>query len=242
VSEGHWFFSSSLAAPGEVFALSDPEAGHAIRTRRLRPEDHLTLFDGKGGLADAVISDISQKPLKVQVRVKGLRTVDPPRPNLHVMTALPKGDRQSTMIDMLTQVGMDQFSPLLCERCVSRPQSQHYPRWERLVIEASKQSRRAWLPELCAPLPLDAANLVFDGPLLVADGEGEQLDDLTDRLAGVSDAVHLAVGPEGGFTDNERQLLRESGAHFVSLGPNVLRVETAAVSLSAVIRGLCGKP
>ena len=75
MSEGHWFFSSSLAAPGEVFALSDTEAGHAIRTRRLRPEDHLTLFDGRGGLADAVISDISQKPLKVQVRVKGLRTV-----------------------------------------------------------------------------------------------------------------------------------------------------------------------
>ncbi|MEK9941120.1 MAG: RsmE family RNA methyltransferase [Gammaproteobacteria bacterium] len=240
MSDSHWFFVEQIPSVGVEFALSDSEAGHAIRARRLRLEDHLTLFDGKGQLADAAITGINQKPLEVRVRVDSGRVVDRPRPDVHLFSALPKGDRQATMIDMLTQVGVGRFTPLHCARSVSQAKPQHYQRWVRLAIEAAKQSHRAWLPELTPPVRLDewVGGIDPQQPVVVADASGACLRDWFDDPAGMPKTVCLVVGPEGGLNNDERKMLEKGGAQFLSLGHHVLRVETAAVALTALIRSV----
>jgi len=240
MSDSHWFFVEQIPSVGVELALPDSEAGHAIRARRLRLEDRLTLFDGKGQLADATITGISQKPLEVRARVDSGRVVDRPRPDVHLFSALPKGDRQATMIDMLTQVGVGTFTPLHCARSVSQAKPQHYERWARLAIEAAKQSHRAWLPELTPPVRLDewVDGINAQRPVFVADASGTRLRDWLEYPMSAPRTVCLVVGPEGGFNNDERQMLENQGARFLSLGHHVLRVETAAVALTALIRSV----
>lgn len=137
---------------------------------------------------------------------------------------------------MATQLGMTRFAPLACARSTVAPRPETPERWQRICIEACKQSRRAHLPELGPPVSVvEAAD--------AAAAEGARLlvahPDPTARPVGTARggvaAFALFVGPEGGFTEEEIDALRVRGAHLVTLGPRVLRIETAAVALLAAL-------
>lgn len=225
-------FCAEIPETGQDAVLDAAEAHHAVRVRRLRAGDPVRLIDGRGSVAYALVQGV--KPaLSVKVLERDIQA-PPPRP-LHVAAALPKGDRQATLLDMLTQLGMASFTPLECEHSVVRPGSSAALRWRRVCIEACKQSGNAYLPTIhdaCSPVQAVAALRRQNAVCLLA------------HPAARSGTVHcgpdtplgLFIGPEGGFTEAEVEAAGRQGAMAIALCRYTLRIETAAVAWAGAIR------
>lgn len=212
--------------------LSGKEAWHALGVRRLDTGDSIRLIDGRGRVAKATVKQVEGKH-SASLRVGEVTRLPAQTPDIILATAIAKGDRQSTLLDMATQLGFSAWQPLLCQRSVSKVGKNSFERWQRICLEACKQSGSAWLPELLAPArPEDVTKIACDEgrEVLLAHPEGESLN-----LGSQKDKL-LLVGPEGGFTDEEVTKIVNSGAKKVSLGQNILRVETAAVSFISKYR------
>lgn len=230
------FYSEHLSEVGARLVLSGDEARHALAARRLQPGETLWLFDGHGAVARASLQRVGKRGRELELRVEERQTAAAPKSVLHLVCALPKGDRQNVLLDMATQLGMTHFTPLLCERSVVKPGAGSLQRWQRICLEACKQSRRLYFPaihnpctlrELLARAPMPKDSLWMAHPAAS-----------TPSLAVVRQALNdvtVLVGPEGGFTDAEVELAKAAGARHISLGSNILRIETAAVAALAVL-------
>lgn len=226
-----WFHSPVLAEARERVSLSGNEAIHAGGARRLQAGDRVVLFDGVGTLARARISTIAAG--RVELTLLERERQPPPIP-LHLACALPKGDRQATLLDMATQLGITDFTPLACEHSVVAPGPNSALRWQRICLEACKQSRRAYMPRLHAPrAPVELAREHGALALLIADPEGLTFAQAAARLTPAG--AMLLIGPEGGFTPQEVAAVRAAGGESVALGSTILRVETAATALLALV-------
>ena len=234
-----WLYMPTLEH-GNQIPLPDSELRHLIYTHRRRVGDQFVLFNGKGIVATAEINQIKRKPLQMVYRELSREKLSPSDTNIHLATALPKGDRQGVLLDAAAQLGITNFIPLQCERSVSRIRTSSYERWEKILIEACKQSHRPWLPDLqvtTAPLEYLEECRMSDGLVLLADSGGRSLNHLKANAPSSGD-VWLFVGPEGGFTAAEYSGLVSNGAIPVSLGRSTLRVETAALAFLAIVRNL----
>lgn len=230
-----WFYLPTIPPPGERIALSERESRHAVSSRRLREGDRISVFDGTGRVAGATIR-AAGKAIDIEL---GESHLEPPLiPEIHLATALPKGDRQSVMLSMLAQLGIASFTPLLCDRSIVKVGSGFADRAARICIEACKQSRHALLPVIHEPRRLaetlrelgeDASSSVFAHPCR---------DPIDSSIAPLRTAnrITIMVGPEGGFTEAEVEAARDAGAIIVDLGRTILRTETAAVALTSLLR------
>ncbi|MEE3329089.1 MAG: RsmE family RNA methyltransferase [Myxococcota bacterium] len=226
-----WFYAETIGAPGAHVELGPEEARHASKATRLRPGDGAVISDGQGQTARVQIQESTKG--RVSGLIEEIEIWPRSRPALHLASALPKGDRLSTLLSMATQIGIHSFTPLQCERSVV-PAPEHTPdRWERIVREAAKQSQQPWLPELREgqPLAFYAEAWAESARLLQLDPHGESLDPaaLASAPAG-PEAIALLVGPEGGFTEGESRELQSRGATTWALSTGVLRIETAAIA------------
>jgi 16S rRNA (uracil1498-N3)-methyltransferase len=224
-----WFYVSDIPDVDGVAMLDERESRHALGSRRLRESDPVCLFDGRGVEAAATLVEIDTRAGCVRARVAERSAVPAPSPVVHLVCALPKGDRQSTLLNMATQLGMASFAPLSCERAVARPSSGFAERALRIFIEACKQSRRPHLPELRdAIAPGDVGHNAW-----IADPGGEPFGARV--RAGVDGPLTLVIGPEGGLSEAEVAAATAAGAVPVSLGDRILRIETAAVAALAAV-------
>ncbi len=217
---------------GSRTALTGDEAAHALSARRLQVHDDIGLFDGHGTAARAVVTAVDRRRKTLEAKLTERRRMPAPRPAVHLACALPKGDRQHVLLDMATQLGMVRFTPLLCARGVVKPNPNTLDRLRRICLEACKQSRRFYLPEIDAPLtPRELARASAPGSLWIAHPATDAVPLST--VAG-SNTLTLMIGPEGGFTDEEVREAIAAGARPFSLGPAILRIETAAVAALAL--------
>ena len=233
-----WFFHPRLSEGDQVVELDWREARHAAGAKRLRPGDRLVLFDGGGALATA---EFQEKPAEasraVPVRIIECRRTAPPIPALHLAAALPKGDRQSTMLGMATQLTMASFTPLTCRRSVVRCAPTFPQRARRICLEACKQTHLAHCPAIHPPAsPAAFARRAGEERKLVllADPRGAALSEALPPNGPVQEYAIL-IGPEGGFVDGEIEAVRDAGGRIVRLSPSILRIETAAVALLAAL-------
>jgi 16S rRNA (uracil1498-N3)-methyltransferase len=223
------FYFAGPLGPGDV-NLDGPEAHHLTAVRRFGPGDAITLFNGDGHEYSARVVEVGKKRVMVQVTavLSPERELEFP---LHIGSALPKSDRGDFLIEKLTELGVTDFTPLLTERGVVRPDASKAEKLRRAVIEASKQCGRNVLMRVHAPASwLDWCRLQT-GHRLIA-----HLDQNSHRFTPAVESVIVAVGPEGGFTESEVDVARRAGWEQISLGPSVLRVETAAL-MAAVLFG-----
>ena len=146
-----WFYAPNLDARPESAVLVVDESRHLARSRRLRIGGEIIVFDGLGTTANGKIVDISERGARVTVELTAYGHQIEGRVRVHLAAALPKGDHQTVMLDMVTQIGMTDFTPLLCERSVAKPSMRSETRWHRTCLEACKQSRRPWVPRLHQP-------------------------------------------------------------------------------------------
>ena len=226
-----WFHAEVIGETGERVEFDPNEARHAGKSARLRVGDEAVLSDGKGRTARARI-DQSEKSRLLGV-IESTQSWPRPLPALHLASALPKGDRLSTLLSMATQVGITSFTPLQCERSIATAPDATPERWLRIVRESAKQSRQPWHPEILArgTPGAYAAQAMTSTSLVQLDPAGEPTSPwLKHALADPPGAIALIVGPEGGFTPGETAGLRKQGARSLALTTGVLRIETAAVA------------
>lgn len=222
------FYLNSPLRPGLV-VLQGPEAHHLARVSRLRAGDQVCLFNGDGHEYPAKVLAISRRDIELQVL--GVDTPGRELPiRLQVAAPLPKGDRGQFLIEKLTELGATLFTPLRTERSVVHPGEARLEKLKRYVIEASKQCGRNVLMGVEPLTDWSAFCRRSDLPArrLLGQRGGEPLD-----RAQTQDTV-VAVGPEGGFTDEEIAAALAAGWLAIDLGPRVLRVETAALLLTGL--------
>ncbi|MDR7439759.1 MAG: RsmE family RNA methyltransferase [Armatimonadota bacterium] len=219
--------------PGDphLLHLDAREARHALRVLRMRVGDVFLAFDGRGGEWEAELLRTSPGVVARVLRPReGLAL--PYRLTLY--QGVPKGDKMDTVVRMGTELGIARFVPVAMERSVKA--GGRVERWRRIAAEASKQCRRAQVPEVADPMPFAQAAAAFARHSLrvfLWEGGGRPLLRMLERTQELTDLA-MFVGPEGGFAEEEVRRLRAC-AEAVSLGPLVLRTETAGLAAAAVI-------
>lgn len=224
--------------PGQVRV--EGRALHHLRVARVAAGEALEVFDGHGRAWAAVLESLDGTGAVLRLgeerRAAAGRTV-------LLLQGLPKGDKLDWVLQKSTELGVSAVWPVVTARSVARPRPEalgvRHARWQRIVEEAARQSGRTDVPEVAGLRPLDAAvrALPPDLRLLVLDEE-EHARRLGEAAG--DGPVALVVGPEGGLDREEVEALRAAGAVSVSLGPLVLRTETASLAALAVLRHLDG--
>jgi len=229
-----------VSTPAPERVRVEGPALHHLRVARVVPGERVEVFDGRGRAWEASLESLEENA--AVLRIGDARQGATGR-TIVLLQGFPKGDKLELVLQKATELGVSAVWPVLTARSVARPKPDalvaRHARWQRIVEEAARQSGRADVPEVAALRPLDAAvrALTAGVRLLVLDEE--------EHAARLGDAagdgpVALVVGPEGGLARDEVAALRASGGVPVSLGPLVLRTETAALAALAVLRHLDG--
>ncbi len=218
-----------IAPTGSVVCLDKEESRHLARVLRHRPGDTVQVFDGQGGWGRAVVEEAAADAARL--RIVEQRQASPPLARLHLAQALLKGDKMDLVIQKSVELGVAAILPCHSRHCAAnRPSVQRMRRWRRIAREAAKQCGRLWLPHVAEPEELHAVVNRFDHVVFFwENGEAGEAPSLPAK----GDCL-LVVGPEGGFSSEEAADLCAQGAIPASLGPFILRAETAAIAAVAV--------
>ena len=211
-------------------AVTGPDAFHIIRVLRLGPGARITLADGHGRIFAARISGIGPDAVHVRLLGPAGREACPLRVTL--VQGIPKGDKMDLVVQKAVEIGVSRLVPLVSSRTLVRPQGgQKLLRWRRIALEAAKQSRRGIVPEVLEPRTMEEVlDLFTPDSVVLLPWEQEDGRGLGEVLAGAAPGeVFILIGPEGGFAASEVALARSRGAQPVSLGPRILRTETAGI-------------
>jgi 16S rRNA (uracil1498-N3)-methyltransferase len=231
------FVAATAELAGEPLVLHGPEGRHASTVRRLAAGERVDVTDGAGAVAQCVVTIAA--PGELTLAVLARRTEPRPQPRLVVLQAIPKGDRGELAVELLTEVGADVIVPWSAERCVAVWRGDRAvrsgARWSAAAIQAAKQSRRAWFPEVAALADLAAAvRRIEAAPLSILLDPDAVATVASLELPATGDII-LVVGPEGGTTERETEAMRAAGAVPAALGPTVLRASTAGVVGASVV-------
>jgi 16S rRNA (uracil1498-N3)-methyltransferase len=213
-----------------------PEACHYLRdVLRLEPGAEIELFDGAGGAYPARL-----EPGSLALRLGPRREARPSLP-LWLLVALAKGEKMDLVVQKATELGAARITPFAAERSVVRLDrdrgGSRAARWRRIATEAARQCGRADVPDVSEPGPLAPAlaSVPAGFARFVFHPGGEPLGAGPDAPGAAA-----VVGPEGGLTAEEVEECERSGARRVSLGPRILRAETAAVVATALLQARYG--
>lgn len=235
---------------GEQILLTGPEARHAATVRRLSPGERLELVDGDGlRVTGEVVAAAAEE---IALTVLGSVREPARRPELLLVQALAKGDRDLQAVESCTELGVDAVIPWQAERSIARLRPQRQDRqlgkWDSALVSAAKQSRRARWPQLQEPVTSSSlARLIDQRPdtrwLILHESAQTRLTDLLPELRADRDcaAVGLIVGPEGGVSDAELERFTQAGARAMLLGPEVLRSSSAGAAAIAVLSAGLGR-
>ena len=227
-----FFVEPHIDSPQAV--LHGPEAHHLAHVLRAKAGDEVVLFDGSGQEFAARVSKIGRD--RIELDVLETRAVDRELPfRLTLAVALPKGDRQAWLVEKAVELGVSELIPLVTTRGVAQPVDKALERLRRGVIEASKQCGRNRLMGVAQPQSWsELIGAERSGQRYVAHPGGQAASLLSaPARPGASGQWSLAIGPEGGLTDEEVALALAAGWQTIGLGSRILRVETAAMALAA---------
>lgn len=224
-----------LAAPpasGEA-VLEGAAAHHVARVLRARPGEEVTACDGRGGRYRGTVTEAGRDRVALLLRSTAVEPL--PTPSVRVIVPLVSGDRTAWAVEKLVELGAGKLAPFVATRGARRPAdpARVKARLAAVAWAAAEQSRRAWLAEVDAPVPLAEALARAESPVLAADTENAAPLSAALETYGGQRALTLATGPEGGWDRAERATLAAAGATRVTLGRTVLRAETAPVALLA---------
>lgn len=237
----HRFFVSPTDLTQNAFALSPEESHHCVSVLRHQSGDRLTVFDGRGNEATAVISGIEGKLVQVKIQQ---RTKTPAlRCRVTLTQAIPKGKNMDLVVQKAVELGAATIVPILSERTVVSLDpgeiAKKQEKWQALAVEACKQCGQNWLPEVLPPQSLKRyfETKAKDDLMLIASLQPDAKPVKTVLAAAGKPpaSVSVFVGPEGDFTPAELGLAKSSGCQPITLGPIILRTETAAIYCLSVL-------
>jgi 16S rRNA (uracil1498-N3)-methyltransferase len=236
-------FHVADAAPGARVELPEHTAHHAREVLRLRAGAAVRVFDGRGHEWDALLDEVSRRTVSARLLHPVAGRAESPLQICLAMAAL-KGDRMELVIQKATELGVARIWPVVTDRtdAAARPalKGSRSERWERVASGAAEQCGRAVVPEIAPTVLLaDMVARTWEGPR-VALLETAGHPPLPLLTLGAPRELLLLVGPAGGFEPHEARALLDAGFQSASLGPRILRAETAAVAAVAVAQSAWG--
>jgi 16S rRNA (uracil1498-N3)-methyltransferase len=237
------FFCPIPLAVGQAVRLPDHVAHH-IQVLRLQPGDLVTLFNGEGGEYAASLTLIEKKHASAELKTFTPREAELPYA-ITLAQALPEGTKMDWIIEKAVELGVCAIQPLSAQRCVVRLSSERAEKkqahWQAVIVSAAEQSGRNRLPLLAAPAALGdwLARQDLHKRVLLSPRGAQSLSDWARHQP--PQALALVIGPEGGFTEAEEALACDKGAIMLSVGPRVLRTETAGLAAVAALNGIWGE-
>lgn len=223
-----FFYDPSQQDAVDRIVLAGAEAHHLRTVLRMRPGDLAELFDGAGGIVSGQIEEIRADRTVFRVLSRNFEAES--GASLTLALALLKGQKMELVIQKATELGVHTFIPVISRYCERQTWSEQLlQRWQRIVLEACKQCRRPVPMRLVPPAALHELNFPADSRNILL---WEQETDCSFSAAELGDGrpVILLIGPEGSFHPDEVAQTRSAGFKTVSLGPRILRAETAAIA------------
>lgn len=234
------FFVSPDQIKDNLIQITGPDVNHITRVLRLGPGDGLTVLDGRGGVYQAVIESLGKNQVLCSV-AKELPAPGAPPLRITLVQGIPKGDKMDLIVQKGTELGVSRVIPLICLRSVVKlgkeKTSKRRERWQRIALEAAKQCRRPDIPDITEPAEWEQVLAGLNPQALaLIPWEEESAETMKNVLQGNPPGeVHVFIGPEGGFTPAEVETARARGVRPVTLGPRILRTETAGLAVLSMI-------
>ena len=228
--------------PGDQVRLSDDESHHLLRVLRLSRGDAVYVFDGGGGEWSGSFVGVEGKQAVIEIREALPDTVESPL-QVTLVQALAKGEKFDLVVQKETEMGVTRIVPLMAQHADVKVKDEQAgkrgERWQRIALEAVKQSGRRRLVEIARPMKLDdllAARIDREPTMIYFNERGGV--GLTEALSGMPERgpVTAFVGPEGGWAEEEIESFTTCGCRAVTLGPRILRTETAAIVAVALLQ------
>lgn len=231
----HRFFVTDTLSSGSTARLDLDDSFHATRVLRLRPGDPLELAGPDGRVFHSVVTLVDES---LEARAEEEIHLQPAAGvELTVAQSLPRGKKMDVVVEKLSEIGVSRLVPLYSEKSVRRSGSgsgEKLERWRRIARSAAGQSRQSRVMVVEEPVQLRDWFNRYSGTLIALTTEVEGIP-LGQAVEGAAASFALLTGPEAGFSSEETRLLKEHGAVYASLGPMVLRTETAALVAAVVV-------
>jgi 16S rRNA (uracil1498-N3)-methyltransferase len=246
----HRFFMSPESIAQDRVSFDAAHAHQLRNVLRMRPGEHVIVLDNSGREYDVELTDIGRDFAAGRVCAQWVACTEPSL-SLTLYQSSIKGDRFEWVLQKGTELGVAAFVPMFSKRSVltnAERMEKKRPRWERIIREAAEQSHRGRLPVLAPPLPFTQACqesvLCHDLSLILwtgATGTEASLPGVLHSLAHRPKSIALLVGPEGGFDPEEVTLAQRQGIQAVTLGPRILRAETAGMASATIVMSELGE-
>lgn len=237
------FFVDSVE--GDFVEITGEDARHIALSLRMKNGEHLVLCDGNGREAEAVICSVSPEEVSLDI-IERRDSEAEPKTKVVLYQALPKFDKLEYIVQKSVELGVSKIVPVLTSRCISRPDEKtmkkKLERLRKIADEAAKQSGRGRLPEVGELLSFKNAVLEMakaETPIFLFEHAEYPLHEIMEKRG--DGKISVMVGSEGGFSDDEAEFAAEHGAFIASLGPRILRCETAPVAALAAIMYAAGE-
>ena len=227
------FFSDQIST-GQRQVLENEEAHHAIKVLRLNIGEVIKISDGVGNWVSGPIVEIAKKELFVSITERG--EIQAVKPELVLVQAITKSDRNKEMLELAVEAGVDRIIPWQSERSISKWQSDSEQKWQVGIKQSCKQARQVKLPQLMQVMSTsEVITSIGEGGFGIVFHEeaSTKFSDLT--IPNSQSSVYLVIGPEGGISEQELLSFQNNGSKVVRLGDTVLRSAHAGfAALSAV--------
>lgn len=241
----HSFYIEETGCVGAVAALPKEEAKHAAKVLRLSRADEICVMDGQGGRFRSLIESVNGDNVYVKL-IEALESHEAPV-EIILFQGLPKADKLDFIAQKITELGAKRLVPVKMERCVvkldAKDAAKRRERLEKIAREAAKQCGRAVTPEICEAMTWKQALAEMENcDVVIVPWEEARETRMKDVCAEQPKAekIGVVIGPEGGMTADEIEAMLEIGAKPITLGPRILRTETAAVSSVTMAMTLWG--
>ncbi|MBL0388364.1 16S rRNA (uracil(1498)-N(3))-methyltransferase [Tumebacillus sp. ITR2] len=235
-----YFVQPDAIADGRI-AITGDDVKHIVRVMRMEAGEEVIVCDGLGHAFRVELTDLGDTTVTGRV-VEELVHSPESRVKITLAQGLPKGDKMELIVQKGTEVGINRFVPVDMARCVvqydAKKEQKRRDRWQKIAKEAAEQAHRNLVPSIAEPMSFKQVMNSLDGfDLVVVPYEGEKARSLREVLADAPDAQHICVliGPEGGIADSEVETALSRGALPVTLGPRILRTETAGLVAATCI-------
>ena len=241
----HRFTIAPERLEGDRVTFDRDETRHLARVLRLHPGDLVVAADGAGREFTVRVETLGEQASGTVLCVAA-RAIESPLA-VALLQAVPKGDKMEAIVRASTELGVARVCPVIAERTIVQLEPARWRerarRWQRVAREAAKQCGRAVVPEVEAPRPL--ADCLAQGQprelgLCLWEGATDPLARVLDGLSAPPRTLRVLVGPEGGLARGEVEAARAHGFAIVGLGPRILRTETAAPALVAIVQARFG--
>ncbi|MTI66612.1 MAG: 16S rRNA (uracil(1498)-N(3))-methyltransferase [Firmicutes bacterium] len=236
----HRFFINKENIKGDLLVVEGEDVKHIKNVLRLNIDDKINVCDGEGSDYLVKISEISKKDIRCNI-IKKYDTVKTPL-EIVLYQGMPKSSKMDLIIQKTTELGVSKIIPVMTKRTVvkinnKKKEKKKITRWEKIATEAAKQSKRGFIPKVEGIINFkDMINILSKEEDILVPYENENNIGIKRVLKNIEgNKINIIIGPEGGFEEEEIEKLQEINSNIITLGPRILRTETAGFATLAVV-------